>query len=214
MHTFARSAMNAIGAHSCNAFCKSALATLSGIAAGCSAFANPPNRPVRVRLWPGLTSLPAADRASLPPIALADVEQKAAPPSAVRLNYAGRPTTAPLHTGPLDPAARVTVAATPARPAGPTPRRAADADAAAQALTPPAAANCPPLLRIELEDSATSSPAPPSTGLPRLRATSVDPTLAGETLLGQRVHRAKPAFTPTQAAPAPWRGCAAGGGGD
>ena len=52
---------------------------------GCSALPTPPNRPVSYDFGPGLTSLPAADRrASLPPIALADVEatacQKAAPP--------------------------------------------------------------------------------------------------------------------------------------
>ena len=60
---------------------------------GCSAFANAAQPPCLVRLWPGLTSLPAADRrASLPPIALADVEATGLSESSTavlyRLNYA------------------------------------------------------------------------------------------------------------------------------
>lgn len=95
MHTpFARSAMNAIENIAAGAFCKSAAATFCLVLlVGCSALPTPPNRPVSYDFGPGLTSLPAADRrASLPPIALADVEATGLSESSTavlyRLNYA------------------------------------------------------------------------------------------------------------------------------
>ena len=195
MHTpFARSAMNAIENIAASACCKSAVATFCLVLlVGCSALPTPPNRPVSYDFGPGLTSLPAADRrASLPPIALADVEATGLSESSTavlyRLNYADaqqlRPYTLARWTQPpvqlVQQALRAQLGLR--RPV------LQDADAAAQARDTARGGKLPAVLRIELEEFSHlfTSPAE-STGLLRLRATLVDPTPAGETLLGQRV---------------------------
>ena len=208
MHTpFARSAMNAIENIATNACCKSAAATFCLVLlVGCSALPTPPNRPVSYDFGPGLTSLPAADRrASLPPIALADVEATGLSESSTavlyRLNYADaqqlRPYTLARWTQPpvqlVQQALRAQLGLR--RPV------LQDADAAAQARDTARGGKLPAVLRIELEEFSHlfTSPAE-STGLLRLRATLVDPTPAGETLLGQRVFIVqKPAPTPDAA---------------
>ena len=199
MHTpFARSAMNAIENIAASACYKSAAATFCLVLlVGCSALPTPPNRPVSYDFGPGLTSLP--------PIALADVEATGLSESSTavlyRLNYADaqqlRPYTLARWTQPpvqlVQQALRAQLGLR--RPV------LQDADAAAQARDTARGGKLPAVLRIELEEFSHLFTSPTeSTGLLRLRATLVDPTPAGETLLGQRVFIVqKPAPTPDAA---------------
>lgn len=164
--------------------------------AGCSALPAAPNRPVSYDFGPGLTSYAPADRQAprtpLAPIALADVEATglAEGSTAVqyRLAYADaqqlRPYTLARWTQPPVQLVQQALRAQLGQ------RRAVlqDADAAAQARDTARGGKLPAVLRIELEEFSHLFTTPTeSTGLLRLRATLVDPTPAGETLLGQRV---------------------------
>lgn len=198
--------MNAIeNIAACACYKSAAAAFCLVLLAGCSALPSPPNRPVSYDFGPGLTSLPADRRASLPPIALADVEATGLSESSTavlyRLTYADaqqlRPYTLARWTQPpvqlVQQALRAQLGLR--RPV------LQDADAAAQARDTARGGKLPAVLRIELEEFSHlfTSPAE-STGLLRLRATLVDPTPAGETLLGQRVFIVqKPAPTPDAA---------------
>ncbi|BEU94733.1 ABC-type transport auxiliary lipoprotein family protein [Acidovorax sp. DW039] len=173
---------------------------------GCGALPAAPNRPVSYDFGPGPTSYTATDRrAPLPPIALADVEATGLVEGSTavqyRLAYADaqqlRPYTLARWTQPpvqlVQQALRTQLGQR--RPV------LQDADAAAQARDTARGGKLPAVLRIELEEFSHVFTAPTdSTGLLRLRATLVDPTPAGETLLGQRVFIVqKPAPTPDAA---------------
>ena len=205
-HPFARSsrsAMNAIKNIASSARLASATGTFCLVLlAGCSALPAAPNRPVSYDFGPGLTSYAPADRrAPLAPIALADVEATglAEGSTAVqyRLAYADaqqlRPYTLARWTQPPVQLVQQALRAQLGQ------RRAVlqDADAAAQARDTARGGKLPAVLRIELEEFSHLFTSPTeSTGLLRLRATLVDPTPAGETLLGQRVFIVqKPALT-------------------
>ncbi len=205
-HPFTRSAssaMNAIKNIASSAHLASATGTFCLILlAGCSALPSAPNRPVSYDFGPGLTSYPATERrAPLPPIALADVEATglAEGSTAVqyRLAYADaqqlRPYTLARWTQPPVQLVQQALRAQLGQ------RRPVlqDADAAAQARDTARGGKLPAVLRIELEEFSHLFTTPTeSTGLLRLRATLVDPTPAGETLLGQRVFIVqKPALT-------------------
>ncbi len=208
MHTTpACHAMNAIKNIAVRAFPASAAATFCLILlAGCSALPAPPHRPVSYDFGPGPTSYAPGDRrAPLPPVALADVEATGLAESSTavqyRLTYADaqqlRPYTLARWTQPpvqlVQQALRAQLGLR--RPV------LQDADAAAQARDTARGGKLPAVLRIELEEFTHIFTAPAeSTGLLRLRATLVDPTPAGETLLGQRVFIVqKPAPTPDAA---------------
>ena len=172
MHTpFARSAMNAVENIAAGACYKSAAATFVWYcwwaAAPCQ------RRPIAclVRLWPGLTSLPAADRRQPAPIALADVEATGLSESstAALLPPGLAPTPSTLHPGhgivaPMqlvqqirDPSdlRRAIFARRRCRRPGARHRRGGKATGRAA---------------VELEDSITSSPAlPKAPGLPPAR---------------------------------------------
>lgn len=169
---------------------------------GCGALPAAPNRPVSYDFGPGPTSYTATDRrAPLPPIALADVEATGLVEGSTavqyRLVYADaqqlRPYTLARWTQPpvqlVQQALRTQLGQR--RPV------LQDADAAAQARDTARGGKLPAVLRIELEEFSHVFTTPTdSTGLLRLRATLVDPTPAGETLLGQRVFIVrKPALT-------------------
>ena len=215
-HPFARSArsassaMNAIKNIACSAHLASATGTFCLVLlAGCSALPAAPNRPVSYDFGPGLTSYAPADRQAsrtpLAPIALADVEATglAEGSTAVqyRLAYADaqqlRPYTLARWTQPPVQLVQQALRAQLGQ------RRPVlqDADAAAQARDTARGGKLPAVLRIELEEFSHLFTSPTeSTGLLRLRATLVDPTPAGETLLGQRVFIVqKPAPTPDAA---------------
>lgn len=211
MHTpSAHHRLNAMKSVAARAYAAGATGVLLAmLLSGCGALPAAPNRPVSYDFGSGPTSYPATDRpvpsTPLPPIALADVEATGLVEGSTavqyRLAYADaqqlRPYTLARWTQPpvqlVQQALRTQLGQR--RPV------LQDADAAAQARDTARGGKLPAVLRIELEEFSHVFTTPTdSTGLLRLRATLVDPTPAGETLLGQRVFIVqKPAPTPDAA---------------
>lgn len=170
--------------------------------AGCSALPTPPPRAAQYDFGPGSASTqPLGTPAARPPVALADIEAagRADTSSAVlyRLAYGNAQELRPYQsarwsqppTQLLQQALRTQLGARRAV------LRADDAQGAAR--TGGITGSQPDILRIDLEEfSQVFSSATDSVGLLRLRATLVEPTAAGEQLLGQRVFTVqKPAIS-------------------
>ena len=188
--------------------------------AGCSALPKPPARPVVYDFGPGLpvaaagipapaaAAAPATLAARLPTLALADVQSVGRNDNSTavlyRLAYTDARQLRPYQAArwALPPAQLVQQALRTELGERRAVLSADDALAAArQGLASPAVGNAagsslngslPTLLRVELEEfSQVFSSASASTGLVRLRATLLEPTLDGEKLLGQRLFTAQ-----------------------
>lgn len=161
--------------------------------AGCSALPGPPLRPVLYDFGPGPLQPTATDRrAPLPPLALAEVEAPGLPDGSnavlYRLIYSDAQQLRPYAQARWNQPPAQLLQQRLREQLGQ--RRAilkAD-DGAAQARDTTQGGNLPPVLRVEVEEfSHTFSSPTDSVGLLRLRATLVEPTAAGEKLLGQQV---------------------------
>lgn len=161
--------------------------------AGCSSLPSPPARAVQYDFGPGALVAPPSDaRALLAPLALADIEAAGRADTSVavlyRLAYTDARQLRPYLTARWSqPPTQLVQQALRTRLGQ---RRAvlrAD-DALGAARTGSINGSLPDILRVDLEEFSHvfSGPAD-SVGLLRLRATLVEPTAAGEKLLGQRV---------------------------
>lgn len=161
--------------------------------AGCSALPTPPPRAVQYDFGPGALQ-PSTDPAqpARPPVALADIEAagKAEASSAVlyRLAYSDARQLRPYQSARWSqPPTQLLQQALRTRLGERRPVLRAD-DAQGAARTDGVNGSQPDILRIDLEEfSQVFSSPTESRGLLRLRATLVEPTAAGERLLGQRV---------------------------
>ena len=166
--------------------------------AGCSALPTAPPRPVLYDFGPGLlASAPAEQQAPLPAIALADLQgvgtSDASTAVLYRLGYADARQLRPYQMArwSLPPTQLVAQALRAQLGQRRAVLRADDAQAAVREAAAQGGGNGgsgPTLLRVELEEfSQVFTSAHDSVGLVRLRATLVEPTAAGEKLLGQRL---------------------------
>lgn len=163
--------------------------------AGCSALPTPPPRPVLYDFGPGvLAGAPADQRTPLPTIALADLQGVAASDASTavlyRLAYADARQLRPYQMARWSQPPAQLVAQDLRAQLGQRRAvlRADDAQAAVREGAASGGGSQPTLLRVELEEfSQVFSSAQDSVGLVRLRATLVEPTAAGEKLLGQRL---------------------------
>ena len=161
--------------------------------AGCSSLPSPPARAVQYDFGPGALVAPPSDaRALLAPLALADIEAAGRADTSVavlyRLAYTDARQLRPYQSARWSqPPAQLVQQALRTRLGQ---RRAvlrAD-DALGAARTGGTNGSLPDILRIDLEEFSQVFNSPTdSVGLLRLRATLVEPTAAGEKLLGQRV---------------------------
>lgn len=161
--------------------------------AGCSSLPSPPARAVQYDFGPGALVAPPSDaRALLAPLALADIEAAGRADTSVavlyRLAYTDARQLRPYLTARWSqPPTQLVQQALRTRLGQ---RRAvlrAD-DALGAARTGSINGSLPDILRVDLEEfSHVFSSPTDSVGLLRLRATLVEPTAAGEKLLGQRV---------------------------
>lgn len=174
--------------------------------AGCSSLPSPPARAVQYDFGPGALVAPPSDaRALLAPLALADIEAAGRADTSVavlyRLAYTDARQLRPYLTARWSqPPTQLVQQALRTRLGQ---RRAilrAD-DALGAARAGGINGSLPDILRVELEEFSQvfSSPAD-SVGLLRLRATLVEPTAAGEKLLGQRVFTVQKPATSADAA--------------
>ncbi len=161
--------------------------------AGCSALPTPPPRAVQYDFGPGMLLAPAGDaRAPQAPVALADIEAagRADTSSAVlyRLAYTDARQLRPYQSARWSqPPAQLVQQALRTRLGQHRAVLRAD-DAQGAARTGGSNGSLPDILRVDLEEfSQVFSSATDSVGLLRLRATLVEPTAAGEKLLGQQV---------------------------
>ena len=164
--------------------------------AGCSALPTPPVRPVQYDFGPGALAAQATDRrASLAPLALADVQAPGLPEGSpavlYRLLYADAQQLRPYSQARWSQPPAQLVQQRLREHLGERRAVIAADDAVAQVRNP--AAGGLALLRTELEEFSHvfTSPAD-SAGVVRLRATLVELTPAGERLRGQRVFTAQP----------------------
>ena len=161
--------------------------------AGCSSLPSPPPRAVQYDFGPGaLVAPPSEARTLLAPLALTDVEAAGKADTSIavlyRLAYTDARQLRPYQTARWSqPPAQLVQQALRSRLGQ---RRAvlrAD-DAQGAARIGGINGSLPDILRVDLEEfSQVFSSPTDSMGLLRLRATLVEPTAAGEQLLGQRV---------------------------
>ena len=174
--------------------------------AGCSSLPSPPARAVQYDFGPGALVAPPSDaRALLAPLALADIEAAGRADTSVavlyRLAYTDARQLRPYLTARWSqPPTQLVQQALRTRLGQ---RRAvlrAD-DALGAARTGSINGSLPDILRVDLEEfSQVFSSPTDSVGLLRLRATLVEPTAAGEKLLGQRVFSVQKPATSADAA--------------
>lgn len=160
---------------------------------GCSSLPTPPARAVQYDFGPGaLLAPPGATRTLRAPLALTDIEAagRADTSSAVmyRLAYTDARQLRPYQTARWSqpPAQLVQQALRTRLGENRAVLRADDAQGAAR--TGGVSGSLPDILRVDLEEFSQVFNSPTdSVGLLRLRATLVEPTAAGEQLLGQRI---------------------------
>ena len=161
--------------------------------AGCSSLPSPPARAVQYDFGPGaLVAPPSEARTLLAPLALADIEAAGRADTSIavlyRLAYTDARQLRPYQTARWSqPPTQLVQQALRTRLGQ---RRAvlrAD-DAQGAARSGGVTGSLPDILRVDLEEfSQVFSSPTDSVGLLRMRATLVEPTAAGEKLLGQRV---------------------------
>lgn len=174
--------------------------------AGCSSLPSPPARALQYDFGPGALVAPPRDaRALLAPLALADIEAAGRADTSVavlyRLAYTDARQLRPYLTARWSqPPTQLVHQALRTRLGQ---RRAvlrAD-DALGAARAGGINGSLPDLLRVDLEEfSQVFSSPTDSVGLLRLRATLVEPTAAGEKLMGQRVFMVQKPATSADAA--------------
>ncbi|OYY29817.1 MAG: hypothetical protein B7X70_05350 [Acidovorax sp. 39-64-12] len=158
--------------------------------AGCSILPSPPSRPVHYDFGPGaMAPVPTDRRAPLPALALADVEAPGLAEGSTAVLYRLAYTDARQ----LRPYTQARWSQPPAqlvqqRLLDQLGQRRAVLTLESGAAQARAGGKLPTVLRVDLEEfSHVFTSATESAGLVRLRATLVEPTQTGETLLGQRV---------------------------